>query len=215
MQGKELTLDDCKRIIDVTYEMNEFTRINLAGGEPMMALHLQDVIDYVISKGFKCSLITNGSYLTSEFIQSNKNKLCMIGISVDSMDDVINKLIGRETIKNIVEICEYIKKANIKLKINLCISKHNVGYDFKPIIECIKPDRLKVLQVLPTKYTKNVDSLIITKEEFHEVCNSLKKFNPICEDNDFMREAYWILDSEGYYGKDNLHMIDSNKIRLV
>jgi len=181
MQGKELTLDDCKRIIDVTYEMNEFTRINLAGGEPMMA----------------------------------KNKLSMSGISVDSMDDVINKLIGRETIKNIVEICEYIKKANIKLKINLCISKHNVGYDFKPIIECIKPDRLKVLQVLPTKYTKNVDSLIITKEEFHEVCNSLKKFNPICEDNDFMREAYWILDSEGYYGKDNLHMIDSNKIRLV
>ncbi|MDD3127350.1 MAG: radical SAM protein, partial [Candidatus Izemoplasmatales bacterium] len=168
MQGKELTLDDCKRIIDVIYEMNEFTRINLAGGEPMMALHLQDVIDYVISKGFKCSLITNGSYLTSEFINSNKNKLCMIGISVDSMDDVINKLIGRKTIKNIVEICEDIKKANIKLKLNLCISKHNVGYDFKPIIERTKPDRLKVLQVLPTRYTKNVDSLIITKEEFHE-----------------------------------------------
>jgi uncharacterized protein YwlG (UPF0340 family) len=70
--------------------------------------------------------------LLQEFIHRNQNKLCMIGISLDSADDVINKLIGRKTIKNIIEICDSIKKTGIKLKLNLCISKHNVGYDFKP-----------------------------------------------------------------------------------
>jgi len=215
MQNRELSFSDCKRAIDSIYEMNEFTRINLAGGEPMMAHHLQDVIDYVISKGFKCSLITNGSYLTAEFIHRNQNKLCMIGISLDSMDDVINKLIGRKTIKNIIEICDSIKKTGIKLKLNLCISKHNVVYDFKPIIKRLKPDRLKILQVLPTQHITNADALVITKEEFHRFCNSLKEFNPICEDNDFMRGAYWIVDSEGYFGKDNLHLDSNMKVKLI
>jgi len=98
MKGRELSLEECIRVIDAINEMKQFTRINLAGGEPMMAHHLQDVIDYVISKGFKCSLITNGSYLTADFVKNNKDKLCMIGISVDSMDDELNKLIGRKTI---------------------------------------------------------------------------------------------------------------------
>jgi radical S-adenosyl methionine domain-containing protein 2 len=215
MQNRELSLCDCKRIIDLIYEMNEFTRINLAGGEPMMVHHLQDVIDYVLSKGFKCSLVTNGSYLTEEFIQKNQNKLYMIGISIDSMDDLINKIIGRKTVKNIESICENIKKVGINLKINICISKNNINYDFKPIIELLKPDRLKILQVLPTYHSKNVDSILISKEEFYEICNKLKEFKPICEDNDFMRDAYWIVDSEGYFGKDNLHTAKNTKIKLI
>lgn len=214
-KGRELSLDECKKIIDVIYEMNEFTRINLAGGEPMMAHHLQDVIDYVVRKGFMCSLITNGSYLTNEFIHRNENKLYMIGISVDSTDDDINELIGRKTIKYIVELCEEIKKSNIKLKINICINKHNVSFDFKPIIERIKPDRLKVLQVLPTPHSKYVEELTVTSDEFNEVCTRLMEYNPICEDNEFMKESYWIVDSEGYYGKDNLHLKNANKIKLV
>lgn len=214
-QGKELSLDDCKKIIDIIFEMNIFTRINLAGGEPMMLPYLQDVINYVVGKGFKCSLITNGSFLTTDFIQKNKNKLCMMGISIDSMDDSVNKLIGRKTIENLVEICDTIKFSKIKLKINICVSKHNLRYDFKPILESIKPDRLKILQILPTPHSKDSYELTITEKEFEKIYNMLKEYNPISENNDFMKEAYWIVDSEGYYGKDNLHLKNPNKIKLL
>ena len=215
MEGRELSLNECKKVIDAIYEMKKFTRINLAGGEPMMARHLQDVIDYVISRGFKCSLITNGSYLTTDFIKNNKNKLCMIGISIDSMDDEVNKLIGRKTIVELYKLCDCIKQENIKLKINICISKHNLNYDFTLFLEQIRPDRLKLLQIMPTPYLVRSNELLISSEEFNVACERLIQFGPICEDNDFMSGAYWIVDSEGYYGKDNLHLNSENKIKLI
>jgi len=215
MKGRELSLEECIRVIDAINEMKQFTRINLAGGEPMMAHHLQDVIDYVISKGFKCSLITNGSYLTADFVKNNKDKLCMIGISVDSMDDELNKLIGRKTIVELEKLSDCIKKEQIILKINICMSKYNLNYDFTPFLKRIKPDRLKLLQIMPTPYLARSSELIISSEQFNVACEKLRQFNPNCEDNEFMSGAYWIVDSEGYYGKDNLHLNHENKVKLI
>ncbi len=215
MKGRELSFEECRRVIDVIYEMKQFTRINLAGGEPMMAHHLQDVIDYVVKRGFECSIITNGSLLTTKFIKRNRNKLCMIGISIDSLDDEVNKLIGRKSILELKNLCDCIKKEKIKLKINICISKYNLNCNFAQFLEGIKPDRLKLLQILPTPQLGNSSELLISKEEFKVVCEKLIKFNPICEENEYMKKAYWIVDSEGYLGKDNLHLNNSEKVKLI
>ncbi len=215
MKGRELSLQECISIIDAVYDMNQFTRINLAGGEPMMVRHLQDVIDYVVKKGFKCSIITNGSLLTTDFIKRNRNKLCMIGISIDSLDDEVNKLIGRKSILEVKKLCECIKKEKIRLKINICISKYNLSCDFTHFLEEIEPDRLKLLQILPTPQLGNSSELLISKEEFKVVCKKLISFNPICEENEYMREAYLIVDSEGCLCKDNLHLNNSEKIKLI
>lgn len=215
MANRELSLEECKKAIDAIYEMQLFTRINLAGGEPMLVKHLQNVIDYVVSKGFQCSIITNGKNLTKKFIQDNKLKLSMIGISIDSMDDTINRIIGRKTIKNVVKICEEIKNAGIKLKINICVSKHNLNHDFNPIIKQITPDRLKILQILPSPHLSNPNLYTITENEFLAFCKHLESYNPICENNEHMKEVYWIVDSEGYLGKDNLHIQNPDKIKII
>ena len=215
MAGRELNLDECKRIIDKLTEMNQFSRINLAGGEPMLALHLQEIIDYVLLKGFKCSMITNGSLLNEQFIIHNKNKLSMIGISVDSLDDDTNKLIGRKTIREIYCLAKLIKQQGIKLKINICVSKLNMHVDFTQMIEQIRPDRLKILQVLSSPHLTNPEMFLLSDKQFTEICQSLERYHPICENNEYMEKSYWIVDSEGNYGTDNLHIKSSTKTKLI
>lgn len=206
MENRELTLDKCKLIIDKLHSMNKYTRINLAGGEPMLAPHLQDVINYVVEKGFECSLITNGSLLTEDFIYKNKDKLAMIGISIDSMDDEMNYLIGRKTIKNIGFLSKLIKQNRIKLKINICVSRINMNHDFESLIKQTKPDRLKLMQVLPSPHNDDANQHIISDLDFKKVCDSLSKYHPVCETNEYMINAYDIVDSEGNFCKDNLHL---------
>lgn len=196
MKNHMLTLAECKQIIDKIYDMRLFKRVNLAGGEPMMCPYLQEIIDYVVSKGLLCSIITNGSLLSESFVKENQKKISMIGISVDSMDEAMNQQIGRKTISNLTELCKAIKKEEITLKVNLCINRLNLNYDFRPILSDIKPDRLKIFQMVPTPHSSVSQHLRITKEEFNDFCRKLYDFNPICEDNDFMTSAYWIVDSE-------------------
>jgi radical S-adenosyl methionine domain-containing protein 2 len=203
--GRELTLEECKQVIDRVHEMKLFKRINIAGGEPMMVHHLQDVIDHVVSKGLKCSIITNGSLLNRDFINNNMNKLSMIGISIDSIDDAMNRMIGRRSIKDLFDLCDAIKQANIILKINICVSRYNLDHDFSLMLDRIRPDRLKILQILPAPHIANPEQFVVTDDEFRGFCIRLRHHQPVCEDNQYMRDAYWIVDSEGNLGKDNLH----------
>ena len=215
MNNRELSLEDCIKAVDKIYSLNEYNRINLAGGEPLMVEYLQELIDYIVDKGFLCSIITNGSKLTEQFIRNNKGKLHMIGLSIDSMDDAINNKIGRKTIVNIEDLCKEIKNNNIVLKINICVTKHNLDYNFEPLLNQLNPDRLKLLQVYPAPHIEKLSDFIISPEEFDSFCKRLIAFNPQCEDNEHMESAYWIVDSEGYYGKDNFHSDCQTKTKIV
>jgi len=57
----------------------------LVGGEPLLSKNIQMFIDYLFEINLEVSLITNGYYLDEKFISKNKNKLSMIGISIDSL----------------------------------------------------------------------------------------------------------------------------------
>lgn len=204
-EGRSLSFDECKKIVDHPFIKKNFTRINLAGGEPLLSPFLQDLIDYIVNNGYYCSLITNGSLLTVPFIERNKNKLAMIGISVDSLNVETLHFIGRKPLPNLEKICLAIKENNIKLKINICISKLNASEDFTKIIMLTKPDRLKLLQIVSTPHSPSSYDQVISRREFFNICEKLAQFAPICEDNDYMQQAYWIVDSEGCFSKNNLH----------
>lgn len=210
--GKELSLDKIKIIVDKLADYKEKhgiqLRINLAGGEPLLSKNIQTIIDYIYSKGIDVSIITNGYYLTEEFIINNKDKLSMIGISVDSLNHNTNLKIGRvckgETIskKRLIDICNFIKNNEIKLKINTCITSNNVDEDINELLDEIKPDRIKVLRAL---CDINSDCNISNKQ-WDDVCKKYQNKQVIFEDNDFMKNEYIIVDSEGNLSKDNLHL---------
>lgn len=215
-----LSLKQIKTIVDKIekYSIEEgiLTRINLAGGEPLLCNYLQDIIDYINSKNIEVSLITNGYLLTKEFIEKNAKKLSMIGISVDSLNESTIKSINRCCGNNYLDegkltsLYKYIKHCNIKLKINICISKLNIDENMSQFIQNINPDRLKLLQIVPEN--KFGEKIAISLEEFKLYCDKYDKFNPIIENIETMKKSYFIIDSKGYFCTNNLHNDNSLNI---
>ncbi|MDR2494049.1 MAG: viperin family antiviral radical SAM protein [Spirochaetaceae bacterium] len=188
-------------------------RINLAGGEPLIVKNIQDIIDIIFLKGIEVSLITNGSLLTEIFIKNNVGKISMIGISVDSLNNDTNKKIGRcdksnkaLSYKNLLKICKYIKYMKIKLKINICISRINLNENFFEFLTEVRPDRLKLLQMTIDEGVNDYSiSNTISEKEFHDFCTDYNEFKPIIEPSNKIKDAYFIIDSEGNIGTSNAH----------
>jgi radical S-adenosyl methionine domain-containing protein 2 len=188
-------------------------RINLAGGEPLITKNIQEIVSLIFSYNIKISLVTNGSLLTTKFIENNVGKISMIGISIDSLEDRSNKLIGRcnkaGTVipyNELVSLCNYIKSMKIKLKINICVSKYNILEDFTYFLNEIQPDRLKLLQMTIDEGI-NDDSIsqIVTEQEFNKFSEKYNEFNPIKEISRKIKKAYLIIDSRGNIGTSNAH----------
>lgn len=205
---KMLSLDHAKKIIIKIKEYFDFYgvkgRINLVGGEIFVCGYLQDIIDFIYERNIEVSIVSNGYLITEDFIANNAKKISTIGISCDSFNEDTNKKIGRcnsdNTLSNehLLSICECIKKHNIKLKINICVSILNHLEDFSYYLDLIKPDRLKILQMsIVEQANKDSEDLLITNEEFITFCDKLKKFSPAAETSDELLSSYIMIDSKG------------------
>lgn len=201
LQNIKLIVDNLKRYF---VSISATGRINLVGGEIFTCNYLQEIIDYIYDKGIKVSIVTNGSLLTEEFIESNRNKIYSIGISVDSLDHNTNIKIGRSW-KNrsllkddLIKICEVIKKNHIKLKINHCLSKYNKEEDISKFIDAISPDRFKIFQMSVVEGINNESKIMqLTSEEFRDCCEKYLNLNPIIEGASEMKSSYLMIDSKG------------------
>lgn len=216
-ENNELEISEIKLIGDkiAAYAKNnkKQIRVNLAGGEPLCSKNIQEIIDYYFSLGLELSIITNGYYLDESFLKKNVNKLTMIGISVDSLNEKNNIDIGRCTSNfitidetKIITLTNLIKKYGYKLKINVCINKFNKNEDLSNLFDLVKPDRIKILRVL-CSYTNEFS---ISDLEWDNITKRYEKYNPQYEDNDYMRQAYYIIDSRGNLAKDNSHVSNNS-----
>ena len=215
MQNKSLTFAEAKQIVDILKENYNYNRINLAGGEPLLSPYIQPLIDYIVFKGFTCSLVTNGSMLTEEFVELNKTKLQMIGISVDSLNDETNQLIGRKKINNLIPVCKKIKEVGIKLKINVCVLSYNKHENLSSFLQKVKPDRFKIFQAIPSPHKPDSHQMIVSDNEFLEFCARHQTFGPICENDSFIKDGYDIVDAEGVLSNNNLRLGKSVIARLL
>lgn len=126
-----LPVEDWKKIVDNCIAVADVAEFNIAGGEPMLYPGLTELVKYILSKGVKVSLITNGSLMDEEWIKNYAGLYETIGFSVDSLNDETNRKIGRcdrsgKTIPadRIVELCGMIRKyaPGCRIKINTVVS---------------------------------------------------------------------------------------------
>jgi radical S-adenosyl methionine domain-containing protein 2 len=198
-----LSLDGWKRIIDNILQKSVIERFNLAGGEPLLYPAINALIDYIVSKGIKVSIITNGSLLTPESIRYFADKVAMIGLSIDTVEPTLSRTIGRCTgkgevlpVTKCIESCKAILDYGISLKINTVISRLNLNDDISDFIRQVQPDRWKVLKM---KVFSNADfdnsDLVISDAEFSKVCQRYAPLHPICEKT--LTSAYIFVDPSG------------------
>ncbi|WP_369433974.1 viperin family antiviral radical SAM protein [Psychromonas sp. MME1] len=182
-------------------------RINFAGGEPLI---LKNRFSQLIIKakelGFNLSLITNGHYLTKEFVDNYGALFSMIGISFDSQSADVRKNIGRIDRKgnsfdevDLINTVERLRKINpsISIKVNTVVNSLNYQESFVGLITQLQPDKWKVFQVLPVLN----NHLLVTDKQFTEFGEHHAQLEGVMviEDNDAMTNSYLMINPQGRF----------------
>lgn len=182
-------------------------RINFAGGEPfLIGRRFHELIDLADRYGFKISIITNGSLITDEFIETSGSKISMLGLSIDSVTDGVLTQIGRcnkrgETLDlyNLSRQVGLLRNVNtgVKIKVNTVVNALNAHEDMGSMINLISPDKWKALQVLPVL----CDDLAVSDALFNQYIARHQSYDDILvlEDNTAMTDSYIMINPEGRF----------------
>ena len=208
--GKEdLSLDDWKRIIDNLYDSKMVDAINFAGGEPVLYRDFSKIVDYAYSKGFKLSIITNGSLMLNEKLMPAETlaKFDTLGISVDSIKPETLVALGAcskshkvLTYADLQELIKRARKANpsVRIKLNTVITNINADEDLTAIGKELDIARWKILRMkLFDNDTFSNEQLLATDSEFE---NFTRRHAEVSKDvvveNDLTR-SYIMVDNQG------------------
>ena len=185
----------------------EDLRINLVGGEPLIyPKRTLQIAREAQNLGFKVSLITNGDGLFKDELSPLFESLSTLGISIDSINAETCRQIGRVDkrgrILSLVHLRELIKKVRkinpeIILKINTVVSEFNSHENMTDLLNELRPERWKVLKVLPVIS----DAWTISEQDFRIFIGRHRHFASIMsiENNQAMIESYLMVDPFGRF----------------
>ena len=181
------------KVKDLPYEKNLYILNNLissginnitwTGGEALLLDRIDDLLKYSYEKGMKNKLITNGKLLTPDRIDKIYKYLDSITLSIDSIDDDINDLLGRGRthFQEIKKILDYIKlkKYDVKIRINSVVCKTNLN-SIDKLISFLNNYNIyswRVFKFMPLreKAVINKEMFDISMKEYHDIVKNLKE----------------------------------------
>ncbi len=196
-------------------------KITFVGGEPLLCPYVGEYLEHAKDLGCLTMIVRNGSLITEMFLERYGDAVDWIGVSFDSGNESIEQTLGRgygNHLSNLIEVTKKLHDYDIKLKVNLTVSRLVFDEDLHEFIKMLQPDRLKFLQILPVKgqNDKYIDALVISKTEFYEFVERHRDLAPIAEDNEMMMGSYVMVDPVGRYFQNTLGTYKySNRIQEV
>jgi radical S-adenosyl methionine domain-containing protein 2 len=188
-----------------------FKKITFVGGEPTLCHWLDELILYAKEKGFTTMIVTNGSTISEKKLMQWQGILDWITLSIDSLNDKTNKLIGRKENNNTFQdvnryrlLIEQIKFFNFRLKVNTVVNKYNYKEIVSPFIKEIEPERWKIFKALRIEgqNDKYFSDVSITNEEFTHflhINHTDVISQAVVEYNEDMRGSYVMIDPAGRF----------------
>lgn len=206
-----LTKEEALEVVQQLAEIG-FEKITFAGGEPTLCPWISDLIKAAKEAGMTTMLVSNGSKISDSFLETNKNILDWIAISIDSLNPETNIATGRALLgKTALKLDYYkslvdrIKAYGYGLKINSVISNKNFKEDMSDFISYAKPKRWKLFQVLPIvgQNDAKIDDFKITEEQFQSFIDRHQDLNGrttiVPESNTQMKGTYAMVDPAGRF----------------
>ncbi len=199
--GPQISVSDAKSIV-VKLFASGVEKITFAGGEPLMYKHIKEIIRFSKHLGITTSIITNGSLLTEAWLSEMMPYLDWVGLSVDSLNDNTNLLIGRKSFRgvNYLSLVGMIKDMGYRLKINTVVNRWNADEDMNDFISWAKPDRWKVFQTLPVKGQNDQqfeDIKCLDSQYLAFISRHGEQVALVPEDNQLMTGSYLLIDPIG------------------
>lgn len=177
-------------------------RLNFAGGEPFLVREIGELIEAADAADLTPSFISNGSLVTDEFIERHAPIISMAGFSFDAEDIVTARRVGRVDRRGrplspgrLEEMVDRFREANpeIRIKINTVVCAENAEVDLNAVLARLRPDRWKVLRVLPVIGAEPISDVAFAGfVARHRTVPGIA-----VEDNDDMRGSYLMIDPLG------------------
>lgn len=171
-----------KQVIDKLIEA-EVLRINFFGGEPFLYPELIEAIEYAYNKGMFCTTISNGIDLKEESIKQLSKYIHKIGISIHGNEKMHDEFTGVSgSYQKIIKSLELLKKYNIKIGINVTVTKLNYK-ELIPLLEDINT-KFEIEDFTLNRYIPNNfinpelnSKLMIFEKEINETLFDLEKLD--------------------------------------
>ena len=206
-----LTREGCLSVVEALASAG-FDKINFAGGEPTLCPWLPDLILRSRELGCTTSMVTNGSRVTPEWLDRLDNSLDWATLSIDTVDPQKLEASGRTTRTgplsedDYLGVIDMLKERGIRLKINTVVTRSNFGENLTGFIAKARPERWKLLQVLPIRGQNDglVDDQVITPEQFAGYVARNRGVEAmevavVPESNDLMTGSYVMVDPAGRF----------------
>jgi len=133
-----------------------FEKITFAGGEPLLYPELDELLQQARGLGFVVSLVTNGFLLDSSRARDVAPLLDWLVLSIDSINDLTNRQIGRwvprgggTPLSGFLTASEIARDLGTRVKVNTVVTRFNSGEHLRPFVDQIGATRWKVMRVLP------------------------------------------------------------------
>ncbi len=224
-ETKELSLQEWKKVIDELSDWLGEAHIGVTGGEPFLRKDIFQILDYMVKKGLKPSLTTNGILLDYEMINRlSELNVFNIKVSFESMNKNTHDFFRGEGSyeKTYNAILNLKKKMNKTLIIiGVTINSKNIG-ELDELINFCKENDLKILfQNITGNFRVNYNGNFKEESEFKPNTKlNIKKTNMIINSSSELRLL------SNYYGKKkfsyecsaqhkgNLWICDNGDIKL-
>ena len=189
-----------------------FQKINFAGGEPTLCPWLPDLTRLARALGLTTSVVTNGSRITREWLGSVSGSLDWATLSIDSVDSATLLRMGRTSQSGPMSEGDYLRaiglyrQHGVRIKVNTVVTRSNLKEDLTDFILEARPERWKLLQVLPVKGQNDivVDPYVVSPDEFEGYVALSQRVEAygikvVPESNDLMTGSYVMVDPAGRF----------------
>ena len=189
-----------------------FRKLNFAGGEPTLCPWLPDLIGRAKDLGLTTSVVTNGSLISGEWLDTVAGQLDWAAVSIDSVEPDTLLRTGRTTRNGPMTAEDYLhlvgalKERCIRVKVNTVVSRSNLHEDLSEFIIDARPERWKLLQVLPVagQNSSKIGDYLVSTEEFWGYVENNRRVEEygiavVPEDNDLMTGSYVMVDPAGRF----------------
>ena len=157
-------------------------------------------------------MVTNGSFVTQEWLDRVGGCLDWAAVSIDTVEPEKLKCMDRTTRSGPLSEADYLSiidmfgQRHIRVKINTVVTRSNYDEDLAGCIVNARPERWKLLQVLPVRGQNDgfVDDLVITQEQFASYVARNRYVESmgikvVPESNDLMTGSYVMVDPAGRF----------------
>jgi len=179
----EMTVDEIERLLRIAREFG-IRSVKFTGGEPLVRLDMEDIIDRAVRQIPDVSLTTNGSMLAKRAESLRSAGLKRVNVSIDSLDPASFQRIRKGQLAPVLRgIAEALRVGLKPVKLNMVVFKHTLAH-IPEMIDFISDGdglKLQLIQFMPE---------LVGQQEWMVDIDSLKKWLEVRADRVLVREMH-------------------------